>query len=116
MIDSGEKKEEYRDVKEYWFSRLVIDAYGKVKMFCKYKGEIDENFLIAFFNSNASYMPLIEFKNFTHIIARNGYAKDAPTIKWEHLGIEIKEGMSEWGAEPNQKYFCLKIGKVERIN
>ena len=54
-------------------------------------------------------------QDFDIVSANNGYAKGCPNIKWEHLGITIGEGRPEWGAEPEKKYFILKIGELKPI-
>lgn len=81
MIRSGEKTEEYREIKPYWIKRLAIDY-----LFC--------------------YV----FKDYTHIQFRHGYASDAPIMLRRCLGIEVSEGKPEWGAEPGKKYFVIKLG------
>lgn len=54
----------------------------------------------------------ILFKEFDTIKFKNGYASDAPEFTIEHLGIEIREGNSQWGAIPCKKYFVLKHGEI----
>lgn len=82
MIESGEKKEEYREIKDYWKSRLCCG-------FPSLYSEID----------------------FDVVSFRNGYTKDAPVInlKWE--GMDVREGRPEWGAEVGKKYFVIKLGE-----
>ncbi len=82
MIASGEKKEEYREIKPYWVSRL--QAWGNAYDECR---------------------------DFNAIQFKNGYSKDAPTMLFESKGIEIGEGKEEWGAEPNKEYYVIKLGK-----
>lgn len=74
MIASGEKKEEYREIKPYWASR-------------------------------------IEGKEFDVVCFRNGYAKDAPTIVVDFLGLGYGLGRPEWGAGKDP-VFILKLGDV----
>ena len=90
MILSGEKKEEYRELKFYWADRLMGG-------FSSTYGYIDE------LNPN--------FKNFDAIEFRNGYAIKSPTIIVECKGIEIGVGKSEWGAT-DKKCFMLKFGNI----
>lgn len=95
MILSGEKKEEYREIKPYWFNRfkhkLNIYHYGW------YGGTLS-----------------IEH-GFGEVLFRNGYGSDKPTIKCK---VEITEGFgkTEWGAEPNKLYYVLKILSVEKVD
>ena len=93
MIASGDKKEEYRELKPYWETRFIdSERINQISI---------EHF--AFGDG---------FKHFDTVIAKNGYSKDAPTIKWKHLGFSVKEGKSNWGAVGGKKYFVLKIGEI----
>jgi hypothetical protein len=83
MIASGEKKEEYREIKQYWFRRLSITG----------------NFEDGFIKPDA-------------ILFRHGYAKNAAALLIECLGIEVDEGKLEWGAEPDKEYFVIKLGDI----
>lgn len=74
MIASGEKKEEYREIKPYWNKRLN--------------------------------------KTYTHILFRNGYAKDAPRILVELRFIVTSLGIVEWGAPEDQQVYILKLGDI----
>jgi hypothetical protein len=84
MIASGEKKEEYREIKVYWIRRLKDMTLAE---------------------------PFHAFKNFERIIFKNGYSKNAPTIEVEFKGIRIGKGNPEWGANENV-CFCIKLGKI----
>ena len=90
MIKSGEKKEEYREIKEYWFTRF------KNNLFCIY----DENLVI--------------YLGTGRVIFKNGYQKNAPKIMCE-VGITTRKGNPKWGAKPNKLYYVLKILSVEEI-
>jgi hypothetical protein len=81
MIASGEKKEEYREIKEYWWKRLTKGQYSIFKQY-----------------------DIVRFKN--------GYAIDAPSMDVEWLGTTIRQGVKQWGAEPDEQYFVIKLGKV----
>lgn len=96
MILSGEKKEEYREVKEFWVSRLAVSHLGAVG------GDFHHR------HKNIAY----RFKHFDTFTFKNGYAADAPEIVIECKGIQIKEGNAEWGAEPKTKYFVLSLGEI----
>jgi len=42
-----------------------------------------------------------------------GYPKSGDTeriLKYEHAGIEIRIGNTDWGAEPDKLYFVIKHG------
>lgn len=94
MILSGEKKEEYREVKDYWMKRLTgIQGCGT-----------SYNYTIL---HNAGYPAL----NFDVVLFKNGYSKNARTILIEFKGLEVKEGKKKWGAS-NYKVFSLKLGSI----
>lgn len=94
MIKSGEKKEEYREIKPYYISRFYsnyIAGGGGLELVL---------------NNNP--------RVYKEIIFRNGYGKDRPTILCK---CEISKGYGkpELGAEPNKLYYVLKILSVEEI-
>ena len=88
MILSGEKTEEYREMKAYWYRRLVY----------------------------YSEPPMYIFNDFVMVCFTNGYAKDAPTMTVECLGIEVNSGKTEWGANYSQHYYVIKLGKIISTN
>jgi hypothetical protein len=92
MIASGEKKEEYREIKMHWATRFCDGFPGTYG--------IDVN--------------CQSFKDFDAIIFRNGYSGGAPLMSFKLNGITIGEGNPEWGAEPGKKYFVIKLGEKVR--
>ena len=98
MIKSGEKKEEYRDITPYYDSRFY-----HIKVIPTKKKESD---------SLAEYKILVE--TIECVIFRNGYSKNSPKIKCK-VKLSSGTGKKEWGAEPNKRYFILKILSVEDI-
>ena len=90
MILSGEKKEEYREIKPYWEKRLLEYDLDKEKPFV--------------FNDQDRWYNVIEFKN--------GYAKNAPTMLVEYNGVKIgltKLGLSDKEA---QIVFVISLGNI----
>lgn len=85
MIKSGEKKEEYREIKPYYTSRL-----SKYNIMSDY------------------YRPI------GLVLFRNGYSKNSPTLKCE-VECAIDTGKTEWGAEPGKLYYVLKILSVAEV-
>lgn len=87
MILSGEKKEEYREIKPYYRNRLhnigLIDQYGLP----------------------VAYETVVMF--------RNGYSKGSPSFK-ARVSVDIRNGKPEWGAEPDKEYYVLKILEIEQ--
>tara|TARA_B100000378_G_scaffold236018_1_gene202715 strand:- start:21586 stop:21957 length:372 start_codon:yes stop_codon:yes gene_type:complete len=93
MIFLGIKKEEYREMSNYWCSRLGH----------------------SYDNESSNWIDGIWYgphKCFDTITFSNGYSRDRPRFEIEFKGIEIREGNPEWGAEPGKKYFVLKIGEI----
>ena len=103
MIKSGEKKEEYREIKPYYDSRFK-NYIPSIPSCGNFKITYDSSFLLT------SLYELIEDK----IIFKNGYSKNSPQIKCK---IKIKKdfGKEEWGAEPGKLYYVLKILSVEEV-
>lgn len=88
MILSGEKKEEYREIKPYWAKRFV-------------KAEL----LLSDNHSSAWAKP---------VLFRNGYGANKPSFV-ALCQLNIGYGREEWGAEPNKKYFVLNIIKISEV-
>ena len=85
LIKSGEKLEEYREIKQYWISRLCEKG-------CK----------------EYTY----DIKRFTHVLFTNGYRKDSETHTREIRDMTIGTGIESWGATPNEQYFVIKLGSI----
>lgn len=83
MIASGEKKEEYREIKPYWQSRL-----------CSH-----------FPHKNAA-------RDYDYILFKNGYSDKSPWIKVEWKDMVVATGKPDWGAEPGKEYFVIKLGEI----
>lgn len=84
MIESGEKKEEYRECKPY-FHRIFSSGHVKIKG--KYYHPSDV--VICF---------------------SNGYSKNRRQMLFELENVFARNGKSEWGAEKNKQYYCLLLG------
>lgn len=89
MILSGEKSEEYREIKDYWKTRLTNQKKGWARPESQWT-----------------------FNEFDSIIFKNGYAKDAPTFEIECLGIKIGDAVPEWSDNWQGKVFIIKLGKI----
>lgn len=95
MIISGEKKEEYREIKPYYYIR-----FKNADMFPDPLG-IDETHLI------------LDPQNFRkyEIMFRNGYSAESTSfIAKVYLTTDF--GKPEWGAEPGIKYYVLHIEEI----
>lgn len=82
MILSGEKKEEYRDIKPYYKSRFE-------KLF-PFVGNVDYKEKICF---------------------RNGYSSNSPSLIAE-CSLRVGIGRAEWGAVQYRPYYVLEIHRV----
>ena len=87
MIRSGKKTEEYREVKEYWITRLCNSHLEE------WEGRYD-------------------FRPITHIKFTNGYSLTSPSFTIECKGIRIGRGNPEWGAPTDRDVFILSLDKI----
>lgn len=89
MINSGEKLQEYREIKPYWFERLVFQ-HERVFAYCtglSYNSIITRQQGIDHIVQNKRSM--FGFKPFDTVTFKNGYSKTAPTLVMKCEGIEI---------------------------
>ena len=87
MILSGEKGEEYREIKLYYMTRFK-------KIF-----EMHPN----------SYIP--KGTDIKEICFRNGYGSSRAEFGAK-CSLDIKTGREEWGAETGKEYYTLKIHEI----
>lgn len=85
MILSGEKKEEYREIKPYYTTRF-------------------KNIHLLSHNN----IPELWTEE---IMFRNGYSADSPSFT-ATVRLTIGNGRLEWGAEPGKEYYVLKIEEI----
>lgn len=103
MIASGEKKEEYREIKPYWASRLLLIP---VSYFYPWHQETVAEYLKQDDDAFDYSINVVS--------AKNGYAKDCPAVTWNHEGIRIGKPNPAW-CEPEdveKDLFILTIGKI----
>ena len=115
MIESGIKKEEYREIKPYWCNRLLyggplgINEYWKPFLQKTHESikENGEKWPNAF---NLEHLLVFEYgtRAYTHIRFRYGYTKR--TMLFELKEITIGMGNPEWGAPEDKEVFILKLG------
>ena len=113
MIQSGEKREEYREITPYWMKRLcyllVNRGDGWIDRYTMTEGEarnviehLDEDLR----NGN------IEIRSFTDVHFTLGYPKadDAARHMTRQIAdITIGTGRPEWGAVEGKQYFVIKL-------
>lgn len=88
LIASGEKKEEYREVKPF-YDRIFSRSYSDIKIGGKYYRA--EDVVVCF---------------------SNGYSKNRRQIFVELEDLIFGFGDPAFGAEENKAYYILKLGKV----
>lgn len=88
MIESKDKREEYRDLGAYW-SRFfrVEDGLGLIKVSGKWRRAEDCNIRFA-----------------------HGYSPDRRTMFYSVEGLRIGVGNEDWGAG-DKECFCIKLGR-----
>jgi hypothetical protein len=100
LIASGEKPEEYREIKDYWAKRLVDEMYAVTfKTSC------------SFFIEGIGEFEMDSPIHYDCVKFRNGYQRDAPSMKFEIESIGVGTGKFEWGADHGKQYFVIKLGK-----
>ena len=86
MICRGEKREEYREVTEYWRKRI----------------------------DSARTIDYKQFKEIFEVKIRAGYNSKAPTATLR-VHLAFGKGVQEWGAEPYKDYYILQVLEVQKI-
>ena len=97
LILSGEKKEEYRELKPYWVRRLL----GNWHHFRS---------LNDFYRSDHIMPPGIKYIEFV-----NGYRKDSLRFVIEWKGLRVGTPNPEWCPEETdleKNVFCLSLGEI----
>lgn len=104
MIKSGEKKEEYREITEFWrrYFHIMPDQYKEVLPF---KNKILINI------KGRLYPP-----HSVTICFSNGYSKNRKQIFVKCNDVKIDYGYEKWGAEKNIIYYVLSLGDLISTN
>lgn len=116
LIKSGEKSEEYREIKPYWVERLT-QISKKENYTSKEASESLLNDKNSFPNNWGSeeypVRPMYCFpKEYSHIEFKNGYSKDAPTIITECKGISIGKPTKQGSQLFKDDVFIISLGAV----
>ena len=105
MIASGEKTEEYREIKDFYFKRLNFEWRLHLEDGC-YKGCID------FRHHPEKCAKCGRFSPYPYDAVRFHRGQGSPvTMLVECLGITIGKGKPEWGAPEDKEVFIIKLGK-----
>lgn len=110
-ILTGEKKEEYREIKPYWVARLFYDRFGKLspKMVKELAGSIakygDTEHIEAKNGIEVSFIP------FTHVLFINGYGDDKPRVEKEIEYIAIGKPKKGWCPDDflGKEFFVIRF-------
>lgn len=115
MIVADEKNEEYRVIKGFWMSRLLLIKDEECKDFDKYKklhvGKNEEMLIDTDTIKEKLNNGAMKFVPFTHVLFINGYRKDSPKVEKEIESITIgkpKKGMCP-GKWLDHEFFIIKF-------
>lgn len=112
MIESGEKREEYRVIKPYWYQRLYQrkNEFGYAGRLTRddaeYCCEPDLRYILK-----GDGFADTELKPYTHVRFRYGYTQR--TMLYEIDSITIGRGKPEWGAPKDKDVFIIKFHNYE---
>ena len=110
MIASGEKKEEYREIKEYYETRFQ-NLFGAITI---YPSSIfSERYEYELLQGN-DVPEEIRQDRVQEIIFRNGYSKNSPQLKCKCI-LRLGKGKEEWGAEKGKVYYIIEILEKEKF-
>ncbi len=103
-IEAGRKKEEYRELKQFYFKRLYLDWHLNLEQGC-YKG-CDE---FAFNPKECVLCKKFVAFPYDYVIFHRG--RFSPTTMLVQCdGIRIGYGREDWGAERGKPYFVIQLG------
>lgn len=95
MILSGEKTEEYREMKPYWEKRF-------------------NNYFGRYYDFSKDTPTLIFNAHMKDVVFKNGYQKNAPQFTAE-CTIREGKGRTEWGATEGEQYYILTIHRIYNV-
>lgn len=97
MIKSGEKPEEYREIKPYYTVRFLKElGFSKT----------EQESVIELLGQMEARKPLT-------ILFRNGYSGNSPSFM-ASCCLSIGRGKEKWGGDPEKDCFLLRIASQDR--
>lgn len=109
-IVSGEKTEEYREIKAYWVARLFYDRFGKLspKMVKELADSIAKYGDTEHFEAKNGIE--VSFVPYTHVLFINGYG-DKPRVEKEIEWIDIDRPRKGWCPDDflGKEFFVIKF-------
>jgi hypothetical protein len=117
MFLSGDKLEEYREIKPSFCARFLL-LNGEHKNASWWTSYISIwSVSVAGSIKWDLFVGEITFKEYDNIIFPNGMTPPIPQLEFEFKGFEIREGNPKWGAVEGAVYFVLKTGKlISKVN
>ena len=121
MIATGEKKEEYREVKEFYIPRLleVVKPLHLPMFSINYNKLNDIFWFCAGYKKNRhkglEYLikeGVLNYKEYDTVTFKNGYAKDARTITLKLNGVANGTAKPEWSDNWQGQVFIIKLGDI----
>lgn len=110
-IVSGEKKEEYREIKPYWVARLFYDRFGKLspKMVKELADSVAKYGDTEHFEAKNGIE--VSFVPYTHVLFINGYGDDKPRVEKEIEWIDIDRPRKGWCPDDflGKEFFVIKF-------
>lgn len=110
-IVSGEKTEEYREIKPYWVARFYYDRFGKlspvlVKELTDY---IIKHGDTEHFETKSGIE--VSFVPYTHVLFINGYGDDKPRVEKEIEWIDIDRPRNGWCPDDflGKEFFVIRF-------
>lgn len=95
MILSGEKKDEYREIKPYWTVRIIH--------WLGFTNEETEA-VLELLRTHGTIKAL-------PVILQNGYGRNSPEVE-VMCKLSIGTGKKEWGAAPGKEYYRFHIEQI----
>ena len=101
MILSGEKKEEYREIKPYWTVRIIhwLGFPGKDEKV------IERVLEMLRIQGTIEALP---------VIFQNGYRRNSPEVE-VMCKLSIGTGKEKWGAVPGKEYYRFHIEQIGQM-
>lgn len=106
MIASGEKKEEYREIKPYWVNRLL-----RVRRDFAYDFDAYSDCISMLENETEHAMNVMDavYTDYNYVCFHRGYTNTTMTFAIKSIGIG--QGKPEWGALADRHVFIIKLGE-----
>lgn len=104
LILSGEKREEYREVKMHWINQFVSNKFGL-------GAKRREKEIVELILTNKEHYSNNRLNTYDYVRFINGYGEDKPQFIIECKGMTIGIGKESWGA-PDYPVFKISLGNI----